>query len=323
VHAKIAQTASFGHPFHTDGPNQNFLQAENRRGAGRRRAAGDNPRNNAKTRGQMRKAHRAIARLVEIFRGLGSNFKFTNRFQIIYDRLFRRNLSLTHYIWKHRFTFICNSKLGDHISVQECFCERVYDALLDKCQFPSNRLSYVNVGANIGAFDLLLLERGLTVEAGLAVELNPLTFTRCQVNLQANGLFATRLVNAGIAGKNGSFSFTPRTLSLADSIFATPERGLAAMPVELLTLESLIARHGDHLPQFDLLKLDCEQAEYEVIRTAPASLLARFRYIIIEFHTEPAGESISAAYAKLKEAGFDPLLNPAGKYFYTDLFTRR
>lgn len=271
----------------------------------------------------MKKPHRSIARWVEIWRGLGSNLKFTNRFQIIYDRLFRRNLMLTHYIWKNRFTFICNSKLGDHISVQECFCERAYDFLLDECEFPANRLSYVNVGANIGAFDLLLLDRGLEVEAGLAVELNPLTFARCQVNLQANHLFATRLVNAGIAGKNGSVSFTPRTLSLSDSIFAAPGNDRAAMPVELLTLETLIAKHGNRLPQFDLLKLDCEQAEYEIIRTTPASILARFRYIIIEFHPEPAGESISAAYAKLKEAGFDPLVRPAGKSFYTDLFTRR
>ena len=94
------------------------------------------------------------------------------------------------------------------------------------------------------------------------------------------------------------------------------------MPVELLTLETLIAKHGGQLHQFDLLKLDCEQAEYEVIRTTPLSLLRKFHYIIIEFHPEPAGETISAAYAKLKEAGFDALFDHSGNYFYTNLFTR-
>lgn len=265
------------------------------------------------------------SRLLQVLRGLKSNLKFSNRFQIIYDRIFRRGLVLTHYIWKHRFYFICNTRLGDHISIQECFCERAYDGLLDQCRFASNRISYVNVGANIGAFDLLLLERGLAIETGLAVELNPLTHARCQVNLQTNELFATRLVNAGIAGSNGHFQFTPRGLSLSDSLYAAPVTGTETVPVELLTLETLLTRHGAAHRPFDLLKLDCEQAEYAVIRTTPLAILGQFRHIIIEFHPEPGGESLSAAYARLKEAGFQSLRPGTGQKFqkdFTDLFTR-
>jgi FkbM family methyltransferase len=264
-------------------------------------------------------------RLHNFFRGLRSNLKFTNKFQIIYDRIFRRNLSLTHYIWKNRFVFICNSKSGDHQAFQECFCERAYDFLLDKCHFPANRISYVNLGANVGAFDLLLLDRGLIVDAGLAVELNPLTYTRCLLNFQTNKLFSARAINAGIAGNNGSVHFTPRRLSITDSIYAEQESGIEQVQVELLTLETLLMKHGNHFQQFDLLKIDCEQAEYAIIRSTPLSLFQKFRYIIIEFHPEPEGEAVGAAYAKLQAAGFQSLKLQSGKYITnnsTDIFIR-
>lgn len=260
------------------------------------------------------------SRLANLLRGLQSNLKFSNRFQVIYNRTFRRNLPLSCYIWRNRFVFACNSKLGDHGSLQECFCERVYDTVLDRCHFASNRIAYVNIGANIGAFDLLLLERGLSVEAGLAVELNPRTFARCVVNLQSNGLFSTRTVNAGVAGDNGTFTFHPRQLSLADSLFTPEAAGSDRMEVELLTLEDLLARYAGHFPRFDLLKLDCEQAEYAIIRSTPAALLRRFRFLIVEFHPEPANESVEAAYAKLQEAGFLPLQNRPRPSNFIELF---
>ena len=261
-------------------------------------------------------------RLLEILRGLRSNLKFTNKFQLIYDRLFRRDLPLTHYIWKNRLFFICNSKLGDHIAVQECLCERAYDSLLDQCQFPDKRISYVNIGANIGAFDLLLLDRGLMVEAGLAVELNPLTAARCLVNLQANGLFSTRMVNAGVAGTNEIISFNFLGLSLSDSIFTKPKPGKAGTPVELLTLETLLEKHAEPFRQFDLLKLDCEQAEYSIIRMTSVPVLQKFRYIIVEFHPEPKGETIHAAYDKLVAAGFRSRQTRPSQSRFTDVFIR-
>lgn len=263
------------------------------------------------------------SRLANRLRGLQSNLKFTNRFQLIYDRLFRRNLPLAHYLWKNRFAFIGNPRLGDHIALQECFCRRVYDGVLDRCEFASNRIAYVNIGANIGAFDVLLLERGLTIEAGLAVELNPRTFARCVVNLQANGLFSTQVLNAGIAGRDGSLAFHPTDLSLADNIFtpARPEKN-GRMEVALMTLQTLLKRHAAHFPRFDLLKLDCEQAEYAIIRSSPPAVLQKFRYIIVEFHPPPENESVEAACAKLQAAGFAPVGNRQSGTSDIELFIR-
>ena len=262
-------------------------------------------------------------RLIELFNGFTSNLRFSNRFQILYNRLFRRHLPLGQYIWQNRIFFICDNQLGDHRSVQECFCKRAYDPLLDRCQFPANRVSYVNIGANIGAFDLLLHERGLRIESGLAVELNPLTCARCQVNLQANHLSATQVVNAGIAGTLGFVMFHPGRLTIGDNIYFRTRadgNGDDGVRVQLLTLESLLEKHGRN-QSYQLLKLDCEQAEYEIIRLSPMEVLKRFRFIIVEFHPAPAGESIPAAYGKLREAGFHSLRSETESIPFTDLFT--
>jgi FkbM family methyltransferase len=263
----------------------------------------------------------SFRRLNDLFRGLRSNLKFSNRIELIYDRLVRRHVRLSRYIWEKKFVFICDASLRDHVSLQECFCERVYDALLDQCRFPSNRIAYVNVGANIGAFDVLLLERGLAIDAGLAVELNPNTAARCLVNFQSNGV-STQIVNAGVADSDGSIHFNPSGTSVSDNIFTATPGQKDARQIDLLCLQTLLERHASHCPRFDLLKLDCEQAEYGIIRSSPAAVLEKFRYIIVEFHPPPANESVEAAYAKLKAAGFSPVRNQWHKFEFLELFIR-
>jgi FkbM family methyltransferase len=262
-------------------------------------------------------------RLHDLLKGLRSNLKFSNWVELIYDRLARRRIRLARYIWKNNFVFLCNSNLRDHISIQECFCERVYDFLLDQCSFPSNRIAYVNVGANIGAFDVLLLERGLTIDTGLAVELNPHTAARCVVNFQSNGIDTTHIVNAGVAAGNGRIKFNQTGTSVSGNIFFEPADPTEGAQVDLVTLETLLERHASHFPRFDLLKLDCERAEYGIIDTASTVLLRKFRYIIVEFHPPLENQSVEAAYAKFKSAGFSPLRNQWNKFEFLELFSRQ
>lgn len=262
-------------------------------------------------------------RLIELLNGFRSNLKFSNGLQIIFNRLFRRDAALAAYIWQNRFFFVSNSRLGDHISLQEIFAEKVYDPLLDRCEFPGRRIRYVNIGANIGAFDVKLVERGLEIESGLAVELNPLTYQRCLVNLQTNHLEHTRLLNVGVAGTDGFLDFEPSKITAGDNIYSTGHAASrTAMRVELMSLESLLKRHAPDGPRLDLLKLDCEGAEYPMIRLSPAAVLGRFRYVIVEFHVEPPGESVAAAYAKLREAGFKSLGGEPQRLPFVELFTR-
>jgi FkbM family methyltransferase len=250
----------------------------------------------------------AIIRLRDLARGFLSNFKFSNRFCVLYNRIFRRNARLQTYIWKNAYFLVCDSSRHDHISVAEIFCDRMYDPYLNVCAVPGPDFAYINVGANIGAFDVWLVSMGLNVSRGIAVELNPLTCQRCVVNLQANDIPGVQLLNLGMADRNGYIDFIPTELSLGDNIFGAAKSagvpGRGAFQVELVTLESLLERQSAQSIQFDLLKLDCEGAEYGIIRSTSVEVLRRFRNILIELHREPSGESFLSLSTKLESCGF-------------------
>jgi FkbM family methyltransferase len=55
-----------------------------------------------------------------------------------------------------------------------------------------------------------------------------------------------------------------------------------AVEVPAVTLAFVISRHG--LAQVDLLKLDCEGAEYEILMTARKETLDRIHRIVMEYH---------------------------------------
>jgi FkbM family methyltransferase len=263
-----------------------------------------------------------------LFHGMRQSLQYSNGWQICFDRIFRRQAKLACYTWRDRFYFVANPSAGDHLSLHEIFCRRIYDAHLGACAFPGNRVKYVNVGANIGGFDVKLRELGLSIGESLAVELNPRTLDRCRVNFQANNIPA-KLVQAGVAGADGTVIFRPQRHSLEDNIFSRGDSGDGAgIPVRLVTLATLLREHAAENAEFDLLKLDCEGAEYAILRETPVALLRRFRYLIVEFHEEPPDESVARCYDRLREAGFvgdqrGPPRRPGPRDgAFTDLFRR-
>jgi FkbM family methyltransferase len=254
--------------------------------------------------------------------GVRRNLNYSNGWQICFDRIFRPDAKLAHFIWQGRYYFVVDPSVRDHLSLHEVFNARVYDPYLAACLLPGREIRYVNVGANVGAFDVKLLEFGFRIKAGVAAELNPYTFERCQVNFHANAV-PTKLINVGVAGAAATIDFRPSPGSLSDSIYAPAgapsER---AVPVRLLTLDSLLAGHTEGESEFDLIKLDCEGAEYPILRQTPVEVLRRFRYLIVEFHREPSGESLAAASEALHAAGFVGRYRGPRNLPFVDFFTR-
>jgi FkbM family methyltransferase len=94
--------------------------------------------------------------------------------------------------------------------------------------------------------------------------------------------------------------------------------GAACEDVEGVTLGDLFRDY--QLPQCEFLKLDCEGAEFEVLRTLDRDTARRIRRLVMEYHTFPdrdkreqAGELID----RLIELGFkiDRYTDVAGTYW--------
>lgn len=296
------------------------------------RRVGNNPSRgtvcamNASSIHPMRRANPLmITRLRHLLRGFRSNLKFSNWAWLTYNRLFRRSARAVTYIWKERFYIVCDCSRGDHISVQEVIADRAYDQFIEKALPAGSEVSYVNIGANVGAFDLMLIDRGFRIRSGLAVELNPFTFQRCLLNLRTNDAANVEVVNCGIADSDRQIRFTPSQSSLGDSIINVPPDGQSTrdtQTVELVTLSTLLQRHGKGTEEIDLLKLDCEGAEYQIIESTPSELLRRFRAIVIEFHEEPSPGAIKGAYERLANARFTAENGVILKPNFVELFVR-
>ncbi len=264
------------------------------------------------------------SRIIDLLHGLQGNLHFSNGLSITLQRLLRLHAEALTYVWRTRLHIVCDCTHGDHFGLKEIFVERIYAPYLDRSLLSGNRITYVNIGAHIGAFDLWLREQGFVIEQGLGAEFNPDTCERCRRNLQANGMVNVRVINCAVAGQDGSVWFSPSPHSLGDSIFlsrgAAPTPDGRARPVEVMSLAQFLERHAGQRERFDLLKLDCEGAEYQILRLTPLPVLRRFRCLLVEFHAEPPGESVGVAYECLRRAGFGGRRTPRGPFPFIDLF---
>jgi FkbM family methyltransferase len=242
-------------------------------------------------------------RLKEQINGLRDSFHFSNWPLILWKRL-RKERTVVYRFSGHSIE--CDTQLGDHYSAKEVLGRGVYDPYIRQA-CPHSTCAYVNVGANIGAFDLAIARLGYEIAYALSIELNPHTFARLVRNLERNHLDRVQPLNVGIADIRDTIEFTPCSHSLADSLYAANRKGTAlaeTLAVPLQPLEEALRSSGFYEKSFDLLKLDCEGAEYAIIRSTPCEILKCFRHIVMELHPPPASESVEAVYEKLGQCGF-------------------
>ncbi len=136
----------------------------------------------------------------------------------------------------------------------------------------------VDVGANIGVFSLWAERLGANVTA---FEPEPRTFASLVTNVAGRRISPTQAALAG-----GSVSSVRLYLSDVDSTRNTlvgkeiesgkPLRDFVDVPT--VTLAEVVGSGCD------LLKLDCEGAEFEALRGATDETLRRAQRIILEFH---------------------------------------
>ncbi len=149
----------------------------------------------------------------------------------------------------------------------------------------------VDCGANVGAFSVWAAAAGAVLDA---YEPHPLTFDSLERNV---GGLPVRCVRAAIVARAPSGG----SVALAIDPGADTHHSLGgagpAIDVPAVTLASAI---GDGC---DLLKLDCEGAEFELIADTPGDALRRARRIACEVHDwlgDPA-----AIEQRLRGLGFD------------------
>lgn len=136
----------------------------------------------------------------------------------------------------------------------------------------------VDVGANIGTFTLAAKSRAPGCRV-VAVEPFPANLSYLRRNIEQNALPGVQVVPAAIGAEDGE-----------GRLFVGPDTGLHSMKfdrgrgyvdVEVLSLSTLFDRCG--VEECDLLKIDCEGAEFDFLPSLDASVWSRVRRVAMEF----------------------------------------
>lgn len=178
----------------------------------------------------------------------------------------------------------------------------------DCYRFKESRLNssatVVDIGANVGVFTVLVAAAHPDVRV-IAVEPSPTNCTFLSRNVTSN-----RLTNVGIArvacgGQKGEGTLYKRGQGVHHSLFNRNMFGSECVPISTTPIWSL----QDIFDEFsiltcDLLKLDCEGAEYDILFCSSRDTLQRIRRISMEYHVGFNNHSLARLEQFLIDHGF-------------------
>ncbi|MCL4448963.1 MAG: FkbM family methyltransferase [Actinobacteria bacterium] len=178
--------------------------------------------------------------------------------------------------------------------------------------------SFLDIGANIGAFSLALLER-FPLATGIAVEPAPNVVQYLHRNLAANKVDGkVKVIEAGVwkqSEQNCLFSLASASeqSSIVDVESGVPSAGY--IKINTISLQELLSLAAEQKGVVDLVKIDIEGAEHEIIEDTPAQSWKIVRNLVMECHPVPA-KSVEHLVDLLENAGMalvkqtDPLISP-------------
>jgi FkbM family methyltransferase len=167
----------------------------------------------------------------------------------------------------------------------------------------------VDVGANVGVFTIWAARR-LGARRILAIEPAPDTARQLRENLRRNGVRA-EVLQAAVGGASGERILYRRGAPGRDTLFSTDNyasRFEALAPVRVLTLDEVVS--SLQVKSCDLLKLDCEGAEYEILEASSEATLAKVRHLVAEYHVGLNELGPEQLRRILERRGFDVTIFP-------------
>lgn len=246
------------------------------------------------------------------FDGLAACLRFDNALQLFLARfLFRKSRFVSHRLGE--IQFVADQFGGDECGLRPCLAEAMYDTFLSALGISqiSPPLDIADIGANAGGFSLIFAARKIPVRKVLAVEMNPLTYSRLRLNLLTNYGPVASPVNAAIGGRDAEIQVPFTFGGTGDSLSITGKTAASMFDVPMVTLDSLLGSEFQGR-SIDLLKIDIEGSEWDVLDSGQCGCLANCKNLIIEIH--PRGSRALESFAEAVRCYglvLDPVRNPA------------
>jgi FkbM family methyltransferase len=187
-------------------------------------------------------------------------------------------------------------------SIKETFLDRFYG----KYGYPIQPdWKIIDIGAGTGEYTLFAALQAHGEGQVFAFEPFPESFAIMQENLTLNQINNVQAFTEAVGGETGELE-----LDLAGGeplqFQSHPEKvvsGETSLRVKSISLADALEK--TQLKSCDVLKLDCEGAEYAILFAAPRSILEQVGHIVMEYHDNATQYDHSDMARFLTERGFD------------------
>jgi FkbM family methyltransferase len=196
---------------------------------------------------------------------------------------------------------VLETEAGNASPVIEVFAYGEYDLVFDW----RGLRRVLDVGAHVGSFALWTCERAPHAHV-ISVEPEPRNFSDLASNIERNGLGdRVEAVNAALGSEPGTVTLHVPMNRESGSALATGGDSVEAV---VITLPELLKRFDGPV---DLLKLDCEGAEWAVMDALDAETWAKISQLVLECHAS-ADRTVEAMVDLLALHGLMPTILSRG-----------
>lgn len=189
-------------------------------------------------------------------------------------------------------TYIARNIEGHQVQVRPGTGQRraFYENLLRQDYFRPNPVlraggTVVDVGANIGCFAIVAASRTGPDGRVIAIEPDPDIFAQLEYNVQLNGLANVTALCCAVGGSNQEVTLVSSENSLHSSTFRIVDsHAVNGREISVQSRRLVDILDEMDIAEVDLLKLDCEGAEYEILDSLSVECAERIKQIVMEVH---------------------------------------
>jgi FkbM family methyltransferase len=216
-----------------------------------------------------------------LFRNLMGKIKFVtgiiyaykNRVFVLLNTLGILKRKIMIYRMKNGINYLARN--CDISVINDMYVNKQYHKFINKIQ---NNSIVIDVGAHIGVFSLLATTLGKNVRV-YSYEPFEENFKILKRNIHLNILHNIHPFKLAVSRKKGKRILFINKNPAGNSFFV--KKGEKVM-VDTITLKDVL--DSNNIASCDLLKMDCEGAEYEILFSTPKNYIKKIKNICLEYH---------------------------------------